>query len=213
MREVTTYLESGDLHDLNRAYVEQWLHQFQDELRTYAEADGLTLRDFACTILAAIVGTDSAVFLQVGDGAIVVSQRAEPNEYAWVFWPQRGEYANTTYFSTDDTAREHLEYALVEGGIDEVALFTDGIQPLALHYETQTAFEPFFRPVFATLRSVPEGVSAELSTALADFLDSPRVNAKSDDDKTLAIATRRPARQPLVMGAMTTSDTTDDHTV
>ena len=164
---------------------------FQSEVASRAEADDLASRDYACTILVAIVGADCAAFMQVGDGAIVVSRRTEPDQYAWVFWPQEGEYANMTQFATEPGADELLEYELVEGSVDELALFTDGLQRLALHYQSLTAHAPFFRPVFAAVRLAPEGHAEGLSAALADYLRSRPVEQRTDDDKTLILATRR----------------------
>lgn len=191
--KATHFLQQSNLRGLTRDIIAEWLRAFRLQVRARAAARSLTARDFACTALAAIVGEERAAFLQIGDGAIVVSRRDEPDEYAWVFWPQQGEYANTTYFATDGAASERLAFEVVDGRVDEAVLFTDGLQLLALHYESRTAFAPFFRPFFAALRPAAAGHSARLSEALAGFLRSPRVTARTDDDKTLVVATRRPA--------------------
>jgi hypothetical protein len=192
--------------DLTRSAAERWLTEFREDVAHRAEAEGLRARDFACTALAAIIGTDCAAFVQIGDGAIVVSNRSEPDDYTWVFWPQRGEYENTTQFATDAAAPEALDFAVVTRSIDEVAVFTDGLQRLALHAASRTAHAPFFRPIFAHVRSAPEGWSEELSLALATFLRSPRVNERTDDDKTLLLATRRHDEE----ARPTTGDDDDD---
>ena len=49
---------------------------------------------------------------------------------------------------------------------------------------------PFFAPLFAWLRPHAEGYSRELSDSLAAFLNSEKVNARTDDDKTFILATR-----------------------
>jgi hypothetical protein len=72
----------------------------------------------------------------------------------------------------------------------EAALLTDGLQTIALNYQQHTAYEPFFKGLFAPLRTAEEGCSRELSESLAAFLASPRVNEKTDDDKTLVLASR-----------------------
>ena len=115
---------------------------------------------------------------------------SEEHNYGHVFWPDRGEYANTTHFVTQDDAIEHLQFESIRRRIMEVALLTDGLQAIALNYQAQTAHEPFFKGVFAPLRSATEGCSRELSESLAAFLSSPRVNEKTDDDKTLVLASR-----------------------
>jgi hypothetical protein len=192
VEEVSSLFElGGAVREITPNFAKSWITRFHHEVTLRAEAEELKPRDFACTFLAAVVGTDSAVFLQIGDGAIVVSSQEEPNEYGHIFWPQQGEYANVTNFATDPTAYEKLDYSLVKGCIDEVALFSDGLQNLALHYESRMAHTPFFRPIFSWLRPAPAGFSEKLSFSLASYLDSQKVNDCTDDDKTLILATRR----------------------
>ena len=62
----------------------------------------------------------------------MVSNRAEPDDYGWVFWPQHGEFANQTNFITQDNALEVLEFELEDRCVDEIAIFTDGIERLVL---------------------------------------------------------------------------------
>jgi hypothetical protein len=149
------------------------------------------MQDFACTLLAAVIWPDRAIYFQLGDGAIVSSRREAPDRYAVVCWPQQGEYANMTNFLTDDDAGEKVYCELKSGAVDEVALFTDGIQRLALDFRAQTAYEPFFAPMFNWLRASADGRSVELSNSLTVYLASEKVNSRTDDDKTLILATRR----------------------
>jgi hypothetical protein len=181
----------GSVLDITREFAQGWLMRFQNAVALRAEAEELAPRDFACTTLAAVLAPACAAFLQIGDGAIVVAAHAEAGEYRPVFWPQRGEYENTTTFATEEAALEQFEFAACEEAIDEVALFTDGLQRLALHFHSQSAYTPLFRPMFAAVRAVPEGLSETLSISLAAFLDSRPVNERTDDDKTLVLATRR----------------------
>ena len=51
-----------------------------------------------------------------------------------------------------------------------------------------TPHDPFFAPFYKVLSSVGEGKEDELTAALVDFLNSDRVNERTDDDKTLALA-------------------------
>lgn len=131
------------------------------------------------------------MFFQVGDGAIVVSSSEEPEEYNWIFWPQHGAFANTTNFATDAESLERIECERIERNIDEIALFSDGLERLTLNFQAQTAHNPFFNSVFTLLRQAPESSSEQFSQSLASFLSSPQVNDRTDDDKTLILATRR----------------------
>jgi hypothetical protein len=195
--EIVTLFECGGaVQEITRPFMQSWLDRFQSEVLVRAEAEGLRPRDFACTLVAAVVGTDSAVFVQIGDGAIVVSCRDEPDDYAWIFWPRKGEYENQTIFATDAVAREELAHELVDQRIHEVALFTDGLQRLALHFQSQAAHAPFFRPLFASVRAISDSSWEPLSASLVDFLDSPRVRDRTDDDKSLILASRRLPADP-----------------
>ena len=70
-------------------------------------------------------------------------------------------------------------------------MFSDGLQRLALVYQSQTVHEPFFEPMFAELRNADLQTCNSLSDQLARFLDSPKINERTDDDKTLVLASRR----------------------
>jgi hypothetical protein len=165
----------------------------QEHLRATAEKAGATPRDLACTLVAGIIAADAAAFFQVGDGVAIVGPRSEPtNEFSWIFWPERGEYANTTTFLSDERVAEHLQHAAVPYGIDEVAVLTDGIQGLVLDYKEHAAHAPFFSRMMAPLRVQTNiGHLEGLSSALAAYLDSPPINSRTDDDKTLILASRR----------------------
>ncbi|HRY16195.1 MAG TPA: protein phosphatase 2C domain-containing protein, partial [Candidatus Competibacteraceae bacterium] len=49
-----------------------WLHNIQASLTQQAADTGLPLREFACTLMGAVIAPDQALFLQIGDGAIVI---------------------------------------------------------------------------------------------------------------------------------------------
>jgi hypothetical protein len=142
-------------------------------------------RDYACTLLTAVVGDAGAVFAQVGDGAIVYRT---DGGYETATWPQSGEYVNTTFFLTGHDLDERLIVRSIAERVDEVALFTDGLQPLALHYASRTVHAPFFEPLFGSLHKYehPEVLEEPLRT----FLKSGSVIERIDDDKTLLLATR-----------------------
>lgn len=180
----------GRVAEIGGDTVRSWVTLVQDAIAHRANEAGAVPRDYACTLLAAIVGDNDAAFLQIGDGAIVVSDL--PGEWAWIHWPQRGEFANTTYFVTDENAADCMAFDLVERTLDEVALFTDGIESLVLHYASKAVHDPFFNRMFLPVRAlVRGGLDTELSRSLEDYLGSQAVCARTHDDKTLILATRR----------------------
>lgn len=182
---------SGEWQPLADGFIERWIEKFQRHVSDLAIISELKPQDFACTLLAAVIGGDEAAYFQLGDGAIVEAHDTDDDRYSCVCWPQQGEYANTTSFLTDADAAARAFRQLKSGAVNELALFTDGIQNLVLDYRSQSAHSPFFAPLFAWLRPRPAGYSAELSAALTAYLNSEKINARTDDDKTLLLATRR----------------------
>src|SRR5262249_48908464 len=91
--------DSGSIAELNVRLVGNWIELFRSEIILQAESDGLADREYACTAVAALVGPSSSAFFQIGDGAVVYSIE-DPEVYSLAFWPERGEYENTTFFAT-----------------------------------------------------------------------------------------------------------------
>jgi hypothetical protein len=175
--------------DVTREVALGWLENAAARIAFAAEQEGLPPREFACTLLAAIVSETHTAFLQVGDGAIVIRPRGD--NWCHVFWPQHGEYINTTVFITDATALASFEFCANSDVIDEVAAFTDGIEALVLHYATRTVHDPFFDGMFPAVRALPRaGYDEALSEKLGQYLGSPTICCRTDDDKTLLLASR-----------------------
>jgi len=142
-------------------------------------------RELSSTLLLAVLGPDSCGFAQVGDGVIVYREQAELRH---VFWPDNGEYSNTTYFVSAPSYVDRLQCRLHPTAAAEVALMTDGLQNLALRLAEKAVHAPFFEPMFQSLRQCE--TTEQLVAPLQQFLNSPAVNARTDDDKTLMLATR-----------------------
>lgn len=188
LRTAAAALEGGlALSEVNEHVVRRWHEQTRARLSLEACFRNLDLRDFACTLLTTIAGPGQTILSQIGDGAIVFR---DGDGYQAAFWPQSGEYANSTYFLTGPDHVERLAFRSLGHGVDELALFTDGLQPLALHYASRCVHGPFFDPMFESLRNAPQ--PEELEDPLRQFLASGPVNDRTDDDKTLILATRRP---------------------
>ena len=191
------FAAGGTVEEITLTTAQLWLSMVRQAIMSRAEDDQAVFKDYACTLLTAIIADDVAVMLQIGDGAIVVDNG---DGWTWVHWPQRGEFANTTFFVTDDGAEAQMAFVKPKGRLIEIAAFSDGIEPLVMQYATQTVFSPFFDKMFPAVRALTESGSDEkLSQALAKYLDSPAICERTDDDKTLVLATRRPpndAAQP-----------------
>ena len=163
----------------------EWLREMRFRIEERANALRVEIRELASTFLAAVIGESTALFIQIGDGAIVVRNG---DDYRPVFWPQSGEFANTTNFLTDDRFAERVEWNRLSERVDELAVFSDGLERLVLRFADRSVHRPFLEPFFAALRQAEN--SEEYFEPLRLFLGSPKVNERTDDDKTLILATR-----------------------
>jgi hypothetical protein len=185
---VSRFLRSGgDFKSVTNESLHLWADECSEYVAAHAAALEATPRDLACTLLLAVVAPDRAAFAQLGDGAIVASINGDLRA---VFWPQTGQFANSTFFLTDAGDRSELMTHIHEGAIDKIALLSDGLQLLALDYASREPHAPFFNPMFERLRETAHETRA-LVSALEMFLTSPAVRARTDDDLTLVMATTR----------------------
>lgn len=170
---------------IGRDIIAEWYRAARTAVVDEAANREVASRELACTLLVAVVGRDWAAFGQLGDGAIVIEP---PDDYRVVFWPQSGEYANTTNFLTGEAALDNLVVETVEEVIRSIAVFTDGLERLILRFQDRSAHAPFLRPMFLKLRQ--DGDVDAIFPQLRSFLQSPAVNERTDDDKTLVLGVR-----------------------
>ena len=114
---------------LDEILVEHWVKDIRRAIYEEADKQNWLARDFACTLVGAVIGPSIAIFFQIGDGSIVVSSACVQGV---VFWPDSGLYANMTYFVTEEDALDHLQVCVTATRIDEIAMFSDGFSDL--HY-------------------------------------------------------------------------------
>lgn len=180
---------AASLAGVDRGVATDWVSRIRGRLAAAAGEHSVELRQVACTLLLAVIGDEESVFVQIGDGAIVgalttpADAKPEP-----IFWPQNGEYANTTYFLTDPRVEELMLFDRRDTAFGAVSAFTDGLQALALNLAGRCAHEPFFAPMFKLLTDAVE--PSDLNVPFRQFLNSKAVNDRTDDDKTLVIAVR-----------------------
>ncbi len=155
-------------------------------LQEVADQAGSPVQDYACTLIVAVLIGRRGYFAQIGDGALVVEIEGEGFECET--WPAQGEFAGETVFLTTDGAIEAAQIIREERSITFFAAFTDGMQSLALHYASNSAYTPFFLHLKKGLEQVSHS-DDELMVSLADFLKSDPVNERTDDDKTLVVGT------------------------
>jgi hypothetical protein len=176
-------------NELSEADIISIAEQLYDELNKMAAQRNEPLNEFSCTFLGCVLFDAKSLFFQIGDGAIIRDDGN--NNFVAFWWPQNGEYSNTTSFLIDDDNFSQLKIAVVEDSIQEVALFTDGLQLLTLNNESLSVHQPFFSGMFKWLRmATKEEDITILNRKLGEYLDSDTINSRTDDDKTLFMATR-----------------------
>lgn len=179
-----------DICIIDRNYILNCLDEVKNHILEVAVTEGLNIREFACTILGAIVGLEHSIFFQIGDGAIVISETGT-NDYGWIFWPQHGEFANQTNFITQENISEILEFNYLKGSFNNIALFTDGLERLILDFSDQSVFPPALNSIFEWLQNnLQINPDENPSPALIAYLNSPFINDRTDDDKSLIMAAR-----------------------
>ncbi len=166
-----------------------WIDVARDRLALAAEHRATRRQAFASTLVLLAAAEGGVLTVHVGDGAVVA--RDKGGTWHALSWPENGEYASTTYFLTDDPT-PRVRICRLVADFDAYAVFSDGIENLALDQKAMIPHEPFFRSMMTPLDAVAHaGKSADLSAALANFLNSDRVCGRTDDDKSLILVSAR----------------------
>lgn len=164
--------------------LEQALQHARGALNACARRERRALRDYACTLLLAVVTPTEIAGLQVGDGAMVISTESGIQRFTE---PGRGRFAGETVFVTSPQAlRQAAVAATPAAGVSALALLTDGLEPVATRLTDGEPFSPFFAPLFAF--AAGSGTAGPLEA----LLGSERISTRTHDDTTLLLAARRP---------------------
>jgi len=186
---VVAYLRSGgSVEGITADAVRIWLDEIRDKIAAAARNRDSEPREFAATLVAAIISESGAIVCHIGDGACVIRRHAQA-EWEVPSWPAHGEYASSTYFVTDDP-QPNLQFSTIAEPISEIAIFSDGLERLALDFTNIRPSEKFFNPIFAPLSTETTGRNRTLSKSLRAFLDGPQITSRTDDDKSLLLARR-----------------------
>lgn len=168
---------------------EKILTKALEAAKTAVEAEaavcGKQARDLATTLIIVVATTELIAAVQVGDGLAVAGDR-HGNVVA-LTTAQHGEYINETTFLVSPHALETAEVNLWRGLTSNIAVFSDGLQMLAVNLNDGTPYIPFFSPLFQFMENIED--ENEAKEQLAAFLRSPRITDRTDDDLTLLLAT------------------------
>ena len=150
-----------------------------------------SLRDYATTLTCAVAGgSRHLVIAQIGDAMVAAQSRS--GEMFTCMPPQRaGEYANQTRFITDDDALDRVDVRYLPVPVHALMAVTDGLLPVVTDRYGEP-FTPFWRPVIGRVdQAARDGLSPQtVVVQIRSLLESERICARVDDDKTLVVATR-----------------------
>jgi len=187
---VAQHFEIGEkFGSLDANFGRLWIAYCREQLQALANLKNVAVREFAGTFLGAIIGRERSLFYQLGDGAIVCSPSGDKDSYYFAVNPPEQAYVNTTFFVTDQNAEENLLFEPVDEHIGDLVMFTDGIQSLAIDFRSSLPFEPFLIQMLDPLHRT-DFEAEPLIRTLKSFLESDRVCERTDDDKTVVLASR-----------------------
>ena len=160
------------------------LELIRAEIQVAAELRQVEVRELATTLILIAATPKWISVAQIGDGAIVVRDRQ--GAVIGLTTPPAGEYPNETNFLTSPSALDDIQFRLWHGEPAQVAVFSDGLQRLALKMPEGIPHQPFFAPLFDFVAQVTD--EQEATDQLLKFLESPRIAERADDDLTLLLA-------------------------
>jgi len=185
--EAIQYQPPIDDADKAQKIMSDVFEQVNHRLQCLADENGSAIRDYATTLICVTLFANFITVAHIGDGAVVVSHAGH---LELISAPQNGEYVNevTPVTSEKFIASVQITFKLMD--VDCVAVFTDGLERLALDLREKKPFQPFFEPLFKAISNpVTDG---DLSSSLDAFLNSDRVCERTDDDKTLVLVGKIP---------------------
>ncbi|MBW4464662.1 MAG: protein phosphatase 2C domain-containing protein [Pegethrix bostrychoides GSE-TBD4-15B] len=154
-------------------------------LKEQAEVLQIPVDYLSSTLILVVASKNFVATAHIGDGAVVLKDTA--GNISTISKPQNGEYANATTFITSADALSTVQFSLWKGEVCNLALFTDGLQRLALQHLTHAPFEPFFSMLFQFFALITD--EAKAVSELERFLGSPQITSRTDDDLTLFLVT------------------------
>jgi len=156
----------------------------QKKLSKEAVSMDCSIKDFACTLLVFIATPHWIAAMQIGDGFIVVHPE-NSEEYQLLFQPDKGEFANETAFITSPNALGEMHIKVIAEKPKFICASTDGLEKVAIRFSDWQPFSRFFEPFEEYLRQTDDPETED--QYLKDFLNSERLNQRTDDDKTLLL--------------------------
>jgi hypothetical protein len=135
--------------------------------------------DFACTLVLVHISDSKVKGWQIGDGGTVLRRADE------LLWrgPHPNEYMNVTTFVHEASSITEFE---IDGAVEALSVFSDGIQHLVIDPISAEVHRPFFDRLFMAPQTV--GHDERASAWLRNMALSDPVRKRTDDDIGIAVA-------------------------
>lgn len=159
------------------------LSDTREVIEAFAGLHDDALRDYGHTIVGAVMRGRRALFFHIGDGAAIAMQRHGKDRWALAAhsMPRNGEFANATYFLTENGWRQQLQLASVED-FDTILMMTDGLTPFALDRGQAEPDPNFVIGVVDDLNDLDSGAAQK---SIRRLLMRDKIAMGDGDDKTL----------------------------
>ncbi|MCL2927980.1 MAG: protein phosphatase 2C domain-containing protein [Trichodesmium sp. MAG_R01] len=153
-------------------------------LEKEAQEKKCDINEFACTLIAFIATPNCITAMQIGDGFLVLRLNNK-KDYQLLLKPDKGEFINETKFVTSKNVLSTLNFKFLSETPKFICASTDGLEKVAILLSNLTPHAPFFKPLEIYLEQTKK---PEFNTQyLEQFLNSERLNSRTNDDKTLLL--------------------------
>ena len=183
--EASAFVERGTSFDVSD--LKSLFESTVQSVRREADTLGYEFSKCASTLIGVICEPEATHILQIGDGAAVLRIG---DEWSIPIWPVETEFINTTHFITSANANELVQVQAGLPPIDELVMFSDGLQLLVLDSKTREPHLQFFNSVTERFSLSASEENSEMSVWLGEMLRSPGVVSRTDDDTSVLLAKR-----------------------
>lgn len=198
----------GDLEFYWRSLCEDCRRVLQIEAESRGFVDGNGAVDsgpLACTLVVFMATHDRLSAAQVGDGFLTVGRAVSDSaagsvDYSLVFQNRESEYAGQVVWLTAPGWENDLRTRVLDGPVSLVVASSDGMEKAVLQASPERPGElaphgRYFDQLAGGCRQVVEEARASqtasqkaLENYLSAVLSSPRLDDRTDDDKSMALA-------------------------
>jgi serine/threonine protein phosphatase PrpC len=151
-------------------------------IEKHAQFLDTTISELATTLIVVVANKNRVFVAQIGDGGVVIADQS--GGFNILSRPIKGEYANETYFLSSQDAVNLLQFAEY-ASTNFIAIFSDGLERLALQSPDDDPYHPFFRPLQDFIEKMDDVESA--TEELVTFLTSKKIRDRTDDDISLIL--------------------------